>query len=33
MANVSTLAERTAESLRGAQPAGILVVDDIFVQF
>jgi NitT/TauT family transport system ATP-binding protein len=33
MATVSTLAERTAESLRGAQPADILVVDDIYVQF
>ena len=33
MANVSTLPERTAQSLRDAQPASILVVDDIFVQF
>jgi NitT/TauT family transport system ATP-binding protein len=33
MANVSTLPERKAEGLRGAQPAGILVVDDIYVQF
>ena len=33
MANVSTLPERTAHGLRDAQPAGILVVDDIFVQF
>jgi len=32
MANVSTLPERTAQDLR-AQPASILVVDDIFVQF
>jgi NitT/TauT family transport system ATP-binding protein len=33
MATVSTLPERTAQGLRGAQSAGILVVDDIFVQF
>ena len=33
MANVSTLPERTAQGLRDAQPASILVVDDIFVQF
>src|SRR4030081_2417723 len=33
MATVSTLPERKTESARGAQPAGILVVDDIFVQF
>src|SRR5215470_19718991 len=33
MATVSTLTERKADGARGAQPAGILVVDDIFVQF
>ena len=33
MANVSTLPERTAQGLRDAQPASILVVGDIFVQF
>jgi NitT/TauT family transport system ATP-binding protein len=33
MATVSTLADRTAQGQRGVQPAGILVVDDIFVQF
>jgi NitT/TauT family transport system ATP-binding protein len=33
MANVSTLPERAAQGLRDAQPASILVVDDIFVQF
>ena len=32
MATVSTLPDRTAEGLRGKAP-GILVVDDIFVQF
>ena len=33
MANVSTLPERTAHGLRDAQPAGILVVDDVFERF
>jgi NitT/TauT family transport system ATP-binding protein len=33
MPTVSTLTERKAEGARGAQPAGILVVNDIFVQF
>src|SRR6202163_834685 len=33
MANVSTLAGRMAEGVRGVQSAGILVVDDIYVQF
>ena len=33
MANVSTLPERAAQGLRDGQPASILVVDDIFVQF
>jgi NitT/TauT family transport system ATP-binding protein len=32
MATVSTVAERKAEGMRGTA-AGILVVDDIFVQF